>query len=48
MAERIGRWLKEDGFGVVLQQWDFHNRNFVDAMDAMLRSDARVVTFRTS
>jgi hypothetical protein len=32
---------------VVLQQWDFANRNFVERMDAALGSGARVVAILT-
>lgn len=43
VAAQIGRLLEEDGYSVVLQQWDFKNRSFVDAMHDALLSDARVV-----
>lgn len=43
LASMIGRALEDAGYTVVLQQWDFTNRNFVEAMHSALRSDARVI-----
>jgi hypothetical protein len=42
-ADRIGRILEDAGYRVVLQQWDFANRNFMERMDAALGSGARVI-----
>jgi TIR domain len=42
-ADRIGRLLEDAGYRVVLQQWDFANRNFMERMDAALGSGARVI-----
>jgi tetratricopeptide (TPR) repeat protein len=43
IAEQIGTILESAGYRVVLQQWDFANRSFMDAMHATLASGARVV-----
>lgn len=42
-AAEIGRILEEDGRRVILQQWDFANRNFIEAMHEALAGGARVV-----
>ncbi|QNT68850.1 tetratricopeptide repeat protein [Defluviicoccus vanus] len=42
-AAEIGRILEDDGKSVVLQQWDFANRNFMERMHWALGSGARVV-----
>jgi hypothetical protein len=42
-ADLIGRILEDAGHKVVLQQWDFANRNFMERMHAALQSGARVV-----
>jgi hypothetical protein len=42
-ADRIGRILEDAGHSVVLQQWDFANRNFMERMHAALESGARVI-----
>ena len=42
-ADKIGRILEDAGYRVVLQQWDFANRNFMERMDAALKSGARVI-----
>ena len=42
-ADRVGRILEDAGYRVVLQQWDFANRNFMERMDAALQSGARVI-----
>jgi tetratricopeptide (TPR) repeat protein len=42
-AETIGRILEDAGHRVVLQQWDFPNRNFIERMHAALSSGARVI-----
>jgi hypothetical protein len=42
-ADRIGRILEDAGYQVVLQQWDFANRNFMERMHAALSSGARVI-----
>lgn len=47
-AAEIGRILEDDGHTVVLQQWDFANRNFIERMHAALASGARVVALLSS
>jgi tetratricopeptide (TPR) repeat protein len=42
-AAAVGEILTEAGHGVVLQQWDFANRNFMERMHAALADGARVV-----
>ena len=42
-AAAIGRILEDAGNRVILQQWDFANRNFIEAMHAALESGARVI-----
>jgi hypothetical protein len=42
-AEAIGHIIKNAGRRVVLQQWDFANRNFMERMHAALSSGARVI-----
>jgi hypothetical protein len=42
-AEAIGHIIENDGHRVVLQQWDFANRNFMERMHAALSSGARVI-----
>ena len=42
-AAKIGRILEGEGHIVVLQQWDFANRNFIECMHAALESGARVI-----
>ena len=42
-AAVIGDILEKTGHRVVLQQWDFTNRNFMERMDAALSSGARVI-----
>jgi hypothetical protein len=42
-AEEIGHTLENDGHRVVLQQWDFANRNFMERMHEALSSGARVI-----
>jgi TIR domain len=42
-AAEIGRILGAAGHIVVLQQWDFANRNFMERMHAALESGARVI-----
>jgi hypothetical protein len=42
-ADRIGRILEDAGHSVVLQQWDFANRSFMERMHAALESGARVI-----
>jgi TIR domain len=42
-AEEIGQILETAGHRVVLQQWDFANRNFMERMHAALSSGARVI-----
>jgi TIR domain/AAA ATPase domain len=39
--------LEDAGHRVILQQWDFANRNFMERMDAALASGARVVAILT-
>jgi hypothetical protein len=43
IASVIGRILEQAGHRVVLQQWDFANRNFMDKMHEALSSGARVI-----
>ena len=47
MAAKIGQIIEVEGYRVVLQQWDFANRNFIERMDAALGSGARVVAILT-
>ena len=42
-AAAIGGILESAGYAVLLQQWDFANRNFMDRMHAALAGGARVV-----
>ncbi|HEY6324980.1 MAG TPA: FxSxx-COOH system tetratricopeptide repeat protein [Candidatus Cybelea sp.] len=42
-AAVIGKILESAGHSVVLQQWDFANRNFMERMHAALAGGARVV-----
>lgn len=42
-AAEIGRILEDAGHSVVLQQWDFANRNFMERMQAALESGAQVI-----
>lgn len=42
-AAVIGGILESAGYAVVLQQWDFANRNFMERMHAALAGGARVV-----
>jgi TIR domain len=42
-ADRIGRILEDAGHRVVLQQWDFANRNFMERMHEALSCGARVI-----
>ncbi len=44
LAAVIGEILEKAGHTVVLQQWDFANRNFVERMHAALASGARVIS----
>jgi tetratricopeptide (TPR) repeat protein len=47
MAAKVGQLIEAEGHRVVLQQWDFANRNFMERMDAALASGARVVAILT-
>jgi hypothetical protein len=47
-AAEIGRILEDAGHRVVLQQWDFANRNFMERMHAALESGARVIALLSS
>ncbi len=47
MAAKVGQILEAAGHRVVLQQWDFANRNFMAEMDAALASGARVISILT-
>jgi hypothetical protein len=47
MAAKVGQIIEAEGHPVVLQQWDFANRNFMERMDAALASGARVVAILT-
>ncbi len=47
MAAEVGRIIEAAGQKVVLQQWDFANRNFMERMDAALASGGRVVAILT-
>jgi hypothetical protein len=42
-ASVIGHILEDAGHRVVLQQWDFANRNFMERIQAALSSGARVI-----
>ncbi len=42
-AAEIGRILEDADYRVILQQWDFANRSFMQQMQAALESGARVV-----
>jgi len=42
-ADAIGRILEDAGHTVVLQQWDFANRNFMERMHSALATGARVI-----
>ncbi|MBV8343406.1 MAG: tetratricopeptide repeat protein [Candidatus Eremiobacteraeota bacterium] len=42
-AAEIGRILEEAGHEVILQQWDFANRNFMERMHDALSRGARVI-----
>jgi hypothetical protein len=42
-AAEIGSILEDAGNRVILQQWDFANRNFVEGMHAALEIGARVI-----
>lgn len=42
-AAQIGRTLQEAGYEVILQQWDFVNRSFMERVHAALAGGARVV-----
>lgn len=42
-AAVIGKTLEDAGHAVILQQWDFANRNFMERMHAALADDARVI-----
>jgi tetratricopeptide (TPR) repeat protein len=42
-AAVIGKTLEDAGYTVILQQWDFANRNFMERMHAALADDARVI-----
>ena len=42
-AAAIGKILEDAGHSVILQQWDFANRNFMERMHAALESGARVI-----
>ncbi len=42
-AAVIGQILEDAGHRVILQQWDFANRNFMERMHASLESGARVI-----
>jgi hypothetical protein len=42
-SAEIGLILEEAGYGVVLQQWDFSNANFMERMHTALSEGARVV-----
>jgi len=42
-ADRIGRILENAGYRVVLQQWDFVDRNFMERMHATLTTASRLI-----
>jgi tetratricopeptide (TPR) repeat protein len=42
-AAVIGAILQDAGYSVILQQWDFGNRNFIERVHAALAEGARVV-----
>ncbi len=43
IAAAAARALQSAGYGVILQQWDFANRNFIERMHETLSSGARVI-----
>jgi hypothetical protein len=43
IAAEIGRVFESAGYGVILQQWDFSNRHFIERMHDGLAGGARVV-----
>jgi hypothetical protein len=47
-AARIGHILENAGHRVILQQWDFANRNFMERVRAALSSGARVIALLSS
>ena len=49
MAAKVGATIEANGHQgrVVLQQWDFANRNFMERMDAALASGGRVIAILT-
>jgi len=47
IAAKVGQIIEAEGYRVILQQWDFANRNFMERMDAALASGARVVAILT-
>jgi hypothetical protein len=42
-AAVVGEILEAEGYPVILQQWDFANRNFMERMHAALAQGARVI-----
>ncbi len=42
-AAEIGRILEDAGYDIILQQWDFGNRNFMERMHTALADGSRVV-----
>src|SRR5579871_694626 len=42
-AAVLGEILEADGYPIILQQWDFANRNFMERMHAALTQGARVI-----
>ncbi len=49
MAAQVGRLLEGQPHNkrVILQQWDFPNRNFMERVDAALKGGARVISILT-
>jgi tetratricopeptide (TPR) repeat protein len=43
LAGVVGEIARDAGYDVILQQWDFANRNFMERMHAALAGDTRVV-----
>jgi hypothetical protein len=48
-AARIAHILEDAGYSVILQDWDFADKNFVERMhDALIRSARVILCFRPS
>lgn len=42
-AAVVGKILKDAGYNIILQQWDFANRSFMDCMHSALAEGSRIV-----